>query len=92
MHKALKAIRQFHNKSQKDLADDLGISPAHLCWIEKGKKPPSLEILNSYSKVFSLPLSSILYFAEESESQASLKPISEKTFKMLEWMEIVTRH
>jgi transcriptional regulator with XRE-family HTH domain len=86
----LKAIRQYHRMDQKKLAEKLDISPAHLCWIEKGKKTPTLEILTAYSRVFDIPLSSLIYFAEEAESKQR-KPISEKTFKMLEWLELVTR-
>lgn len=90
VHGPLKAVRQYHRMGQKELADELGISAAHLCWIEKGKKTPTLEILSSYSRIFGIPLSSLIYFAEESESKVK-KPISEKVFKMLEWLEMVTR-
>ena len=77
--------------SQKRLAEELGISAAHLCWIEKGKKQPTLEILKDYARVFELPLSSLVYFTEEVENKGNQRPISQKTFKMLEWIEMVTR-
>lgn len=35
---------------QKDLAKKLNVMPSHLCEIEKGKKGPSLELLDSIEK------------------------------------------
>jgi len=91
MNRSLKAIRQYHRKSQKDLAEELGISAAHLCWIEKGKKIPTLELLQSYAEIFNLPLSSLIYFVEQAENPTKGGMISKKAFKMLEWIELVTR-
>jgi len=91
MNSSLKTVRLFHNMSQKKLADELDISPAHLCGIEKGKKQPTLEILTGYARVFGLPLSSLLYFAEQCEQRSEKRTISNKVFKMLEWLEVATR-
>lgn len=88
MNKALKLIRVFHHIKQKDLADKLGVSPAYLCEIEKGRTQVSLATLEKYSEVFKLPISSILYFSETSDNEINKrKPISDKVFKMLEWIE-----
>ena len=91
MYRSLKAIRLYHRMSQKDLAEKLNISAAHLCWIEKDKKSPTLEILSSYARIFELPLSSLIYFTEEAENKTGKRAISQKAFKLLEWIELSTR-
>jgi transcriptional regulator with XRE-family HTH domain len=57
-------IRIFHDLTQKQLAEKLGISKSHISEIESGKKTPSLELLNQYSKAFDIPVSSIMFFSE----------------------------
>jgi transcriptional regulator with XRE-family HTH domain len=64
LNKALKLMRVFHEFSQKELAEKLGISKSYLSEIESGKKNPSLEILNNYSGIFDIPVSSIMFFSE----------------------------
>jgi transcriptional regulator with XRE-family HTH domain len=61
---ALKMIRIFHDISQKDLADRLGMAPSFLSEIETGKKQPTLALLEKYSEEFKIPVSSIMYFSE----------------------------
>ncbi|MEQ9490732.1 MAG: helix-turn-helix transcriptional regulator [Alphaproteobacteria bacterium] len=65
IHEALRLIRVFHDLKQTELADKLGISKSHLSEIEGGKKTPSLELINRYSTEFNIPISSIMFFAEE---------------------------
>ncbi|GBO51656.1 transcriptional regulator [Pseudanabaena sp. lw0831] len=68
LHKALRLMRIFYDLSQKDLAEKLGISKSYLSEIESGKKQPTLDLLNRYSSIFDIPLSSILFFSENLES------------------------
>ncbi|WP_343226999.1 helix-turn-helix domain-containing protein [Luteolibacter arcticus] len=77
--------------SQKELADQLGITAAHLCGIEKGNKKPSLELLSKYAEYFKLPLSSLIYFTEHADSAEGRRPISRKAIDMLDWIERATR-
>ena len=63
-NKALKIIRQFHELKQVELATQLGISKSYLSEIESCKKPTSLELLNKYSKIFDIPVSSLVFFSE----------------------------
>ncbi len=69
LHRALKLLRTSHDFSQKELAQKLGISKSHLCEIESAKKTPSLALLERYGDVFEVPVSSILFLAENIESQ-----------------------
>lgn len=64
LNEALRLVRVFHDLSQKELAEKLGISKSYLSEIEAGKKTPTLALLNYYSEVFDIPVSSIMFFSE----------------------------
>ncbi len=95
INQALKRIREFHNIKQNELAITIGISNSYLSEIENGKKAPSLELLQKYSKTFDIPVSSLLYFSEELDSNSSssigkLKLKSKKfLLRILEWSESI---
>ena len=54
IHKALRMAREFHHMKQNDLAKQLRISTSYLSEIETGKKPPSIELLEAYGRVFNI--------------------------------------
>ena len=62
--KALKILRTSHDFNQKDLAAKLGISRAYISEIESSKKTPTIKVLESYAEVFQIPVSSIIFLAE----------------------------
>lgn len=68
---ALKQIRLFHKMRQNELADKLKISKSYLSEIENNKKAPNLELLKSYSEVFDVPISSLLFFSEKLEQDTN---------------------
>ena len=76
--------------SQTALADKLGISKSYLSEIEKGeKKKVTLDLLERYSQVFNIPLSSLLFFAEQVKDGNQEKvraSIANKVLKMLDWI------
>lgn len=91
LHKALKLIRQFHKIKQIDLALQLKISKSYLSELESGKKVISLDILNKYSEVFDIPVSSLVFFSESIETKGVLpssfkKIVAEKIIKIMEWV------
>jgi transcriptional regulator with XRE-family HTH domain len=65
IHEALRLIRVFHDLKQVELAEKLGVSKSHVSEIEKGNKSPSLDLIQRYATEFKIPVSSILFFAEE---------------------------
>jgi len=65
---ALRLIRVYHDLKQKQAAERLDISTSYLSEIEKGHKTPSLELVQRYADTFSLPVSSIMFFAESVEN------------------------
>lgn len=90
---ALVAIRKYHGISQTDLSNDFGISNSYLSEIEKGKKKPSLDLLEKYAEKFDMPLSSLLFFSEKLDDR---QPISvatkfrlasaKKIVRLMEWL------
>lgn len=62
---ALRLIRVFHDLKQFELAEKLDVSKSYISEIENGVKAPSLEILRRYAQEFNIPVSSIVFFAEE---------------------------
>ncbi|CEH40221.1 helix-turn-helix domain-containing protein [Xanthomonas citri] len=88
---ALRLVRAFHDVSQIDLANDLGISRSYLSEIESGKKVPSLDLLQKYSAHFNIPLSSLVLFSEQAgESKRDLdvkKMLGNKAIAILQWIE-----
>ena len=68
---ALRLIRVYHDLKQKQVAGRLEISTSYLSEIEKGHKVPTLDLIQRYSSAFGVPVSSILFFAEQVESGGS---------------------
>ena len=66
LHEALRLLRRYHGKTQKELAAQLGISNTYLSEIETGTKKDSftIELLNRYAAIFGMPVSSLLLFSE----------------------------
>lgn len=87
---ALRLVRVFHDMNQTKLAERLGISKSYLSEIENGKKSPTLELLQKYAEAFNMPLSSLLFFAENvsnpSRSDTVRAAIAGKAIKMLQWI------
>jgi transcriptional regulator with XRE-family HTH domain len=92
--RALKLIREYHRLSQFAAADKLEISNSYLSEIENGKKQPSLYLLEKYSSVFDIPLSSILLFAELSSKDNWAEHFrgfaADKILKILEWIQLTS--
>ncbi|EHK7405824.1 helix-turn-helix domain-containing protein [Vibrio parahaemolyticus] len=91
LHKALRLIRKYHNKSPSETAFALGISKTELSEIESNQRPISPELLNKYALMFELPVSSLVLFSETVEkerkySQIIRKSLAGKALKILEWM------
>jgi transcriptional regulator with XRE-family HTH domain len=62
---ALRLIRVFHDLKQFELAERLKVSKSHISEVEGGTKAPSLDLIEKYSAEFRIPVSAILFFAEE---------------------------
>jgi transcriptional regulator with XRE-family HTH domain len=65
INEALRLIRVFHDIKQFELAERLKVSKSHISEIESGNKMPSLDLIEKYSVEFRIPVSAIMFFAEE---------------------------
>ncbi|MFD1392702.1 helix-turn-helix domain-containing protein [Lacticaseibacillus jixianensis] len=63
----LKQLRTVFGYSAKDMSKELDLSASYLSEIENGKKTPSLQILESYARVFNMKLSTIVLLTEEQD-------------------------
>lgn len=92
LFRALRLLRTYHQLSQQDLAKKLEVSNSYLSEIEKGIKTPTIDLLQKYSTVFKMPLSTIMLFSESLEGDrkpgARLRiAAADKVLKLLEWIE-----
>ena len=79
LSECLRLLRVVNDKNQKDFSVELGISAPYLSEIETGKKKPSFEVLNKYSEVLNIPVSSILFFSESGK----VGPVKESIKKVI---------
>ena len=90
---ALRLIRVFHDVKQTELAERIGVSKSYISEIESGKKLPTLELIEKYSREFNIPSSSILFFSEQLSSDSNAKStnarkfIAGKILRMLKFVE-----
>ena len=91
LNEALRLIRVYHDMRQSEAAEKLGISNSYLSEIEKGKKKPSLEIVEKYAAVFKIPMSSILFFSENLDGTPSFKSakrlVASKIIDLMKFLE-----
>lgn len=92
LNRALKLLRTYHQYTQVELAKRLGISNSYLSELEKGDKTPGLDLLERYSEVFKMPVSSILLFSEsineDRKPGAKLRVgAADKILRLLEWLQ-----
>jgi len=89
INEALKLIRLFHKKTQRDTAKELGISVSYLSELEAGNRRINFDILEKYSKTFSIPPSSILFCGEHIRAGKLIKPtggpLAKKMSKIMKW-------
>lgn len=91
INRALKTIRQFHGLTQAELALKLEMSKSYLSEIESGKKSVGYELLEKYSELFDVPVSSLVFFSENLEEANAIPEkfrsvVAEKILKVMEWV------
>lgn len=88
IYKALRMAREFHHMKQIELAKQLRISTSYLSEIESGKKPPSIELLEAYGRVFKVPASTFLLFKEHADGDDDARRLkkAKKMLRFFEWV------
>jgi transcriptional regulator with XRE-family HTH domain len=78
---------------QEDLAKRLGISNNYLSEIESGKRAHAItvDLLERYGNVFGVPVSSLMLFSEQLDSDRRSEKIrvaiAAKVLKVLDWVD-----
>ncbi len=65
IERALRLTREFHRMKQNELAEKLKISNSYLSEIESGKKSITVDLLEAYSKIFRVPVSTFFLFEDQ---------------------------
>lgn len=92
LNEALKQIRVFHQMKQVELAKELGISKSYLSEIESEscRKSVSMDLLQKYAEVFSIPASSLLLFSENMDAAKASDKLrlgcARKIIKIMDWI------
>lgn len=73
MGETLKLLRIFFGYKSVEMAEKLNISQSFLSEVENCKKNPTLELLNQYSKVLNIKVSTIILLAESLENDKNSK-------------------
>lgn len=73
INESLRVLRLYWGRSQADLSRALGISQSYLSEIESGHKEVTLDLLTRYSKELNVPLSRLLFFAEEMDGAPPMR-------------------
>lgn len=67
LSEALRLLRVFHDMRQNELAEMLDVSKSYISELENGNRIPSLDMIQKYSTLFKVPVSSIMFFSENIE-------------------------
>ena len=73
MSETLKLLRIFFGYKSVEMAKKLNISQSFLSEVENGKKNATLELLNQYSKVLNIKVSTIVLLSESLENDKNSK-------------------
>lgn len=94
LNEALRLVRVFHDLNKTQTADRVGLSKSYITELERGDKKVTMEVLEKYANGFSVPLSSLMFFAEQAGNPSATEKtrtfVAGKTLKMLDWIATVT--
>lgn len=86
---ALRLIRVYHDLKQKDAAARLGVSTSYISDIERGDRTPTLAVIQKYATAFDMPVSSIMFFAENLDGASAGGPRSFVAGKVLALLQFI---
>ena len=78
----LKRTRTIYGYKASEMSDLLQISKSYLSELENNKKKPSLELLEKYSEIYGMKLSSLILISENYE-EATLSNKGDKFVRSL---------
>ncbi|WP_316859406.1 helix-turn-helix transcriptional regulator [uncultured Cohaesibacter sp.] len=65
IHRILTLMRENESMTIHEVAHKLGVSSEAVISYEKGEVRPTPEIITRYSKIFGVPVSSIMFFCKD---------------------------
>lgn len=69
INEALRLLRLYCRYSQAEMAQILGVTQSLISDIEGARKNVSMDLLEKYSEAVNIPMSKLLFFAEEIDGQ-----------------------
>lgn len=94
LNEALRLVRVYHDLTQADVAERVGLSKSYVSEIESGEKKVSLAVLEKYSAALDIPMSSLMLFAERMDKAGKADAIrvyvADKALKMLDWVATIS--
>lgn len=88
INEALRLLRLYCRYSQIEMAEILGVTQSLVSDIEGARKNVSMDLLAKYSEAVDIPMSKLLFFAEEIEGQRVARRgqliIADKVLKLLD--------
>jgi transcriptional regulator with XRE-family HTH domain len=79
----LKRLRGIYGYKAVELREKLGISSSYLSEIENNRKSPSLELLQKYSEIFDIKLSSLISIMESYNTARKQNKAQEQITKLM---------
>jgi transcriptional regulator with XRE-family HTH domain len=96
INRALRLIRVFEGLTQAEAAGKIGISQSYVSEIERGTKVPTLDVIESYSRVFDIPASAIMLFSENLADGSSVERartlVAGKVLDLMQFLERRASH
>lgn len=88
LNEALRAVRKFHQTSVQDTAAGIGVSSSYISEIENGKKRIHQDVLEGYSKLFNMPISSFYLISETVHKRPDSQngKIKRKIGRIIQWI------
>ena len=83
--KTIKLCRDRQQLHQKELAEKAGISESYLSLIEKGKRTPNLDVLDSIAKALNIPLNMLIFLASDKSELAKLDQSLAEKLSLIAW-------
>ncbi|MBU9632078.1 helix-turn-helix domain-containing protein [Burkholderia multivorans] len=87
---ALRLIRVYHDLKQKEISVRVGVGTPTISMLESGQRQPSVDVLQKYADAFGVPMSSILFLAEQLAEPPIQRPVSKTIHKtviqILNWI------
>ncbi|UAK23843.1 helix-turn-helix domain-containing protein [Sphingomonas nostoxanthinifaciens] len=94
LNEALRLVRVFHDLNKTQVAERVGLSKSYITELERGDKKVTIEVLQKYADGFNIPVSSLMFFAEQADGAPAADrvrtAVAGKVVKMLDWIATVT--